>query len=105
MRTSQEKALTDESEKPDGVLTISADSVLSPLILVAIRLLRTIVNRLAVVLLLGFGGIVAGAVLGLSTGPGIAITTAVGGAIGLLIGGWWEYRRLKSGQDYDDLLD
>ena len=35
----------------------------------------------------------------------MAITAAVGGAIGLLVGGWWEFRRLKRGTEYDDLLD
>lgn len=92
----------DESETQ---ATLSIASTMYPLFSFVFRLLRTIFNRLAVIILFGGVGLVVGAVIGLPFGPGMAITAAVGGAIGLLVGGWWEFRRLKRGTEYDDLLD
>lgn len=95
----------DSSKKTDGSPTVSVASIMYPFLLFIFRLLRTIFNRLAVIILFGSVGLVVGAVIGLPSGPGIAITAAVGGAFGLLIGGWWEFRRLENGIEYDDILD
>lgn len=95
----------DDSKKTDGSFTVSVASMMYPFFSFIFRLLRTIFNRLAVIVLFGSVGLVVGAVIGLPSGPGIAITAAVGGAFGLLTGGWWEFRRLENGIEYDDLLD
>lgn len=102
---SRQKIRSSDKQEVDEVLGISTTAIFDPLVSFVFRLITTIFTRLAVVVLFGFGGLLGGAVVGLPTGPGVAITAAVGGALGLLIGGWWEFQRLDNGMDYDDYLE
>lgn len=63
--------------------------------------IRFLVQELKVLVLFGAIGLVVGAILGIPLGPGIALTAAAGGIIGFILGGLWEYRRLKSGETYE----
>lgn len=85
--------------------SISIPQVFSPLLSFVTSVFNIIFTKLKVLVLFGGGGIIVGAIIGLPLGPGMALTAAAGGIIGLGIGGWWEYRRLQSEITYDELLD
>jgi len=93
---------TDEPDSFDS--PEKRDSLLDPVTQFVWNVVSKTFNELRVLLLLGFCGVMIGAVMGLSLGPLIAITAAGGGIIGLIIGGAWEYRRKRSGEKYDDMF-